>query len=243
MADTPINRRQAIVRLAVVSSGAAVATSATSVDQAAGQEAAKGQGAAGATAVPEAAAAAVPTGQPGPDRQGWPKGSRDPLDPDLVNPELLWSKILSVEERATAAAVCDVIVPADERSPAASAVGVHDFVDEWVSAPYPRQKDDRQLIRGGLAWINTEANRRFGRRFAQLSAAQKTAICDDIAHVETAKRQFKAGARFFDRMRQLTVIGFFTTIEGMKDLGYVGNMPAAEWKGPSDAVLKRLGLL
>ena len=139
--------------------------------------------------------------------------------------------------------MCDVLVPADERSPAASAVGVHDFIDEWVSAPYPRQKEDRGVIRGGLAWINTESNRRFGKRFAQLSAAQMAAICDDIAYVETAKRPFKAGARFFDRMRQLTVIGFFTTVEGMKDLGYVGNMPAAEWKGPSDAVKKRLGLL
>ena len=113
----------------------------------------------------------MPTGQPGPDREGWPKGSKDPLDPDLVNPELLWPKLLTAEERATAAAVCDVIIPADERSPAASAVGVHDFVDEWVSAPYPRQKEDRQTIRGGLAWINTEADKRFGRRFAELAAA------------------------------------------------------------------------
>jgi gluconate 2-dehydrogenase gamma chain len=223
-----INRRQAIVRLAVVSSGASVMTG-----QAAGQTAPV----AGQESKP------VPTGQPGPDREGWPKGSKDPLDPDLVNPELLWPKLLTVEERATAAVVCDVIVPADDRSPAASAVGVHDFIDEWVSAPYPRQKEDRQLVRGGLAWINTEANRRFGKRFAELSAAQRMAICDDIAYVETAKRPFKAGARFFDRMRQLTVMGFFTTVEGMKDLGYVGNMPAAEWKGPSDAVKKRLGLL
>jgi hypothetical protein len=43
-------------------------------------------------------------------------------------------------------------------------------------------------------------------------------------------------------MRSLTVLGFFTTLEGMKDLGYVGNMPAAEWKGPSAEVLRRLGL-
>jgi gluconate 2-dehydrogenase gamma chain len=98
------------------------------------------------------------------------------------------------------------------------------------------------VVRGGLAWLNTESNRRFGKRFVSLSAAQKTAICDDIAFEETARARFKAGARFFDLMRSLTVLGFFTTLEGMKDLGYVGNMPAAEWKGPSDEVLRRLKL-
>ena len=124
---------------------------------------AAGQVAAQAAAQPAAqGAGAVPTGPARARREGWPKGIKDPLDPDLVNPELLWAKLLTAEERATAAAVCDVIIPADERSPAASAVGVHDFVDEWVSAPYPRQKEDRQIVRGGLAWINTEAHKRFG---------------------------------------------------------------------------------
>ena len=216
-----INRRQAIVRLATVAGGAAVPAVASSASS----------------------ASVVPTGQPGPGREGWPKGSKDPTDPDLVNPELLWPKLLTVGERQTAAAVCDVIIPADEHSPAASAVGVHDFVDEWVSAPYPRQREDRLTIRGGLAWINTEANRRFGRRFDQLTDKQKTTICDDIAWFETAKRQYRVGARFFARMRELTVMGFYTTLEGMKDLSYVGNVPMAEWKGPSDEVLKRLGLL
>jgi hypothetical protein len=225
---SPLNRRQAIVRLAVVSSAPVVSP---------------GSVIGGALAPPPGPPGAVPTGQPGPEREGWPKGSRELTDPDLVNPELLWPKLLTAEERDTAAAVCDLIVPADERSPAASAVGVHDFVDEWVSAPYPRQREDLAVIRGGLAWLNTEAHRRFGRRFTALGGAQKTAICDDIADPETARRPFKAGARFFDRLRTLTVMGFFTTVEGMKDLGYVGNMPAAEWKGPSDAVLKRLGLL
>ena len=63
-----------------------------------------------------------------------PAPRRDLADPDLVTPELLWDKLLSPEELATAAALCDVILPADERSPAPSTVGVPDFIDEWVSA-------------------------------------------------------------------------------------------------------------
>ena len=168
------------------------------------------------------------------------KGSANPRDPDLVNPVLPWKKILTRDEIITTAAVCDVILPGDERSPAPSKVEVPDFIDEWVSAPYPRQKDDLLIIRGGLAWLNTESNRRFGRRFPDLSLLQKTAICDDIAWEKTARKRFQAGARFFDRMRYLTVLGFFTTIEGMKDLGYVGNVPLPEWKGPPPEILRRL---
>jgi hypothetical protein len=48
-------------------------------------------------------------------------------------------------------------LPADANSPAASAVGVPAFIDEWVSAPYPDQQQHRGVIRGGLAWLNTEA--------------------------------------------------------------------------------------
>jgi gluconate 2-dehydrogenase gamma chain len=227
-----LNRRQVIVRLATAS-GAAVAP-ALAVAQPAPMPVAPS--AKPPAAEPDKAAKAEATEPP-------PKGSRDPADPDLVNPTLLWEKVLTREELETAAAVCDVILPADDRSPAASKVGTHEFVDEWVSAPYPRQKEDRQIVRGGLAWINTESNRRFGRPFKQLSAVQKTAICDDIADEEKARKNMKAGALFFARMRYLAMLGFYTTLEGMKDIGFVGNMPTADWKGPPEAVLKRLKLV
>jgi gluconate 2-dehydrogenase gamma chain len=172
-----------------------------------------------------------------------PKNSRDPADPDLNDVKLLWEKLLTIDERATVAALCDVILPADARSPAPSSLNVHDFIDEWVSAPYPKQLDDRQIIRGGLAWLNRESERRFRARFTALAPNQKIAICDDIADHTAAAPRFRAGARFFQRMRHLTMLGFYTTPEGMKDLGYVGNVAATEWKGPSDELLRRLALL
>lgn len=185
---------------------------------------------AGAAALP-----ALPRGEPPPKRP-------DPTDPNLVNPVVPWDKILTAEERETAAALCDVILPADERSPAASAVETHDFIDEWVSAPYPRQLEDRRIVRGGLAWLNTEANRRTGRRFSALSAAEKRRLCDDIADPRKALPRLRAGAVFFERIRTLALIGYYTTLEGMKDVGYVGNVPALEWKGPPPAVLRHLKL-
>src|SRR5262245_33997766 len=64
-------------------------------------------------------------------------------DPDLLKPPTQpWPLTLTAAQRAVAAVVLDVILPADAGAPAASAVGLVDFLDEWVSAPYPLQKSD-----------------------------------------------------------------------------------------------------
>jgi hypothetical protein len=86
-----------------------------------------------------------------------PLARGDAWDPDLVNPALRWEKVLTEDEREGLAALCDVIIPADEVSPSASSVGAHDFVDEWVSAPYDFGRNDLGLVRGGLVWLDTEA--------------------------------------------------------------------------------------
>jgi hypothetical protein len=128
-------------------------------------------------------------------------------------------------------------------SPAASAVGVVDFLDEWISAPYPDQAEDRAIVLPGLAWIDLEADRRFGRGFADLDDAQKTAICDDICHTARARPEFKQPAGFFATFRNLTAAGYYTTPPGRKDIGYVGNMPLATFDGPPPEVLKQAGLI
>ncbi len=171
-----------------------------------------------------------------------PSVLRPPTDPDLREPVVPWAKTLTAAELHTLAAICDVILPADERSPAASAVGVPDFVNEWVSAPYPTQTEDRQLIRGGLSWLNTESIKRFGKPFADLPSASKNKIADDICFVPKAKSLHRPGALFFDKLRTLCMGGFYTTDEGMTDIQYVGNAPAASFDGPPRAVLAHLKL-
>jgi len=167
-------------------------------------------------------------------------------DPDLMRhykPGELWPLTFTDAQRRTAAALCDVIIPADSESPAASAVGVVDFLDEWVSAPYPEQVEDRDIVLPGLAWIDAEAVKRFGKSFDGLGEAQTTAICDDICHTAEAKPEFKPAARFFATFRDLTAGGFYTTPPGRQDLRYVGNVPLATFDGPPPEVLKQAGLI
>jgi hypothetical protein len=165
-------------------------------------------------------------------------------DPDVLKiyqPDSLWPLTFDKSQRATATVLCDLIIPADERSPAASKVGVVEFLDEWISAPYPTSRKDRPVIIDGLAWIDAESQRRFSKGFVAISAAQRAQICDEISAAKPAAKLTQA-AEFFTRFRSLTAGGYYTTPVGMKDLNYVGNVALTSYEGPPAEVLKKLGL-
>ncbi len=192
--------------------------------------------------VVEAPAPVIPRTLPAVSRQQ-AKGPRGtPTDPDLVRPTVWWPLVLTADELATIAALCDVIIPADEHSPAASTVGAPAYINEHVSAPYPGQRRELVTVRGGLVWLDTEAQKRFQARFRDASVAQQTAICEDIHYLPEARPEFQFGARFFALMRNLTSTAFYSTPEGMRDIGYRGNTPQAAWNGPPPEVLRHLGL-
>ena len=153
-----------------------------------------------------------------------------------------WPLTMTKVARDTAAALCDLIIPADEHSPAASAVGVVEFIDEWISAPYPNQRADREIVIPGLSWIHAEAVRRFGTGFPSLTDAQKSAIADDICSASKAAPEFAKAAKFFAKFRDLTAGGFYTTPIGMKDIGYTGNVQLEKFDGPPLEALKKAGL-
>jgi Gluconate 2-dehydrogenase subunit 3 len=166
-------------------------------------------------------------------------------DPNLTkfhHPGEFWPLTLSALERRAATALCNIILPQDERSPSAVAVGVVDFIDEWVSAPYPRQLEDRPMVTEGLQWMDTESAQRFGPHFADLDMLRQAAICDDICYEEKAGAKFAQPAKFFARYRDLTVGGFYSTPTGHRDLGYIGNVPALKFDGPPLELLHKLGL-
>lgn len=166
-------------------------------------------------------------------------------DPNLLtvyHPGELWPLTLTPPQRHLAGILADIVIPADEHSPSASAVGVVEFIDEWVSAPYPTQQPDRAIVLEGLAWLDAEAGRRFAKAFADLGAGEQRSICDDICDESRATGARRDAARFFARFRDLTAGGFYSTPAGRKDLDYIGNVPMARFDGPPRELLRRLGL-
>jgi hypothetical protein len=133
-------------------------------------------------------------------------------------------------------------LPGDDRSPSAESVGVVEFIDEWVSAPYPRQLADRPIVLEGLAWMDAEALLRFEKYFSELDEPRQHAICDDICYEPNAAANFARAAKFFARYRDLTVGGFYSTPVGHQDLGYIGNVPLSKFDGPPLELLRKLGL-
>jgi hypothetical protein len=166
-------------------------------------------------------------------------------DPDIskfYQPGDFWPLTFTPAQRATVTALADLILPADHLGPAASAVRVPDFIDEWISAPYPLQQKDRDALLPGLQWLEDEARKRFTKSFAALSEAEQRAIADDICWPADAKPEFKKAATFFQKFRSLAASAYYGTEAGWKALGYVGNVPLVSFDGPPQEVLDRLGV-
>ena len=130
-----------------------------------------------------------------------PDGVAYGTDPDLLNPLVPWTRTMTKQQLELAATLSDVILPAGESTPAPSAVGAQDFIDEWVSAPYERQQSDREEILDGLTWLEQESLDRFSVGFAGAEAAQRLQILDDIAFKDRVKPGLEKAAGFFSRKR------------------------------------------
>ena len=177
--------------------------------------------------------------RPKPSRHGYG------TDPKLAKPEPApWSRIMTREQLQAAAILTDFILPASATAPAASALGVPDFLDEWVSAPYPDQVKDRPILLDGLNDLFWQAQQRFGAGFLAATKAQRAEIMAELPRTADKTRH-----TFFRRFRSLTVGAYYTTEAGFKDIGYIGNVARAADPGPSEAVkaaieaqLQKLGL-
>jgi hypothetical protein len=164
-------------------------------------------------------------------------------DPDFLNKVIPWEKPLTDPELATLAVLVDLILPADADSPAASAIDLPDFLNEWVGAPYQDNIDDCEILRGGIAWLNSHSMRLHGAGFGALGEAQQTAILDSICDPATAAPELAVGARFFKKLRMLTLGGYYSHSSTWKSLGYVGNVPiAGPYPGVPDEIIQLLGL-
>jgi len=158
-------------------------------------------------------------------------------DPKLVKPEKApWSRIMVPAQLQTAAILADFILPASGAAPSASSLGIPDFIDEWVSAPYPSQVKDRPVIMNGLNALSVHV-------LKTSTADRAKALAALPASADPATKAF------WKKFRHLTIGAYYTTPEGFKDVGYIGNVartadpgPSAEVKAVLERELQKLGL-
>ncbi len=151
--------------------------------------------------------------------------------------ELFAESWFSEHELVTIAVLCDIILPSDHPNGGALDAGLPDFVEFIV-----KDRENLKLpVRGGIAWLDSYAVNEFGADFVNIDESQRHAICDRIAWTDVEDPVLRPGIRFFSLMRDLTLTGYYTTEQGLLDLGYQGNV-ANVWDGVPAEVLARHGL-
>lgn len=153
------------------------------------------------------------------------------------NKKLLSEKFFTEHEMATIAILTDIIIPKDDKSGSATDAKVPDFI-EFMAKDMPSLQVP---LRGGLRWLDVQCLNRYSNTFKDANEAQRLEIVNDIAYPEDVKPGMEQGVAFFNRMRDLTASGFFTTEMGIHDLGYVGNVTNV-WKGVPEDIVKQYGM-
>jgi hypothetical protein len=151
--------------------------------------------------------------------------------------KLMSEKFFDEHEMKTIAVLADIIIPKDDTSGSATDAGVPNFI-EFIAKD---MKHHQVPLRGGIKWLDIQCMKNYSKSFADCTPAQQIELVDQISFPEQAKPEMAQGVAFFNRMRDLTACGFFTSQIGIKDLGYIGNAPN-QWDGIPQDVLDQYGL-
>lgn len=150
-------------------------------------------------------------------------------------------KFFNRHEWQTVRMLADYVIPRDARSGSATEARVPEFLD-FLLADKDESEATKVAWRGGLAWIDNESRSRFGKTFMTASDAQRREILDDIAWPKKARPEMSYGVAFFNRFRDRTASGFFSTYIGWQDVRYIGNVFNPNWNGCPPAALEKLGV-
>jgi gluconate 2-dehydrogenase subunit 3-like protein len=138
-------------------------------------------------------------------------------------------KYFSASQYATLVALCDMIIPKDEKCGGAVEAGAPEFIDLLTS-----ENGKFQLrLGGGLFWLDGYCTDRYGKVFLECAPEQKKEVLDLIAFRKNAKQDLSLsqGVSFFAFLRNMTCDGYYTSKIGIADLGYIGNTSLREFPG------------
>lgn len=167
---------------------------------------------------------------------GGTKGGRTEEE-KLRDAQLLSEKFFTDEEFKKLNTLVDIIMPAGEDSPSATELKVPDFMEFMMKD----QPGNQTPMRGGLMWLDYEADELFGKPFNELSKDQVIQIVELVAWPDKAAPEYAGAVRWFNMLRNLTCSGYFSTEAGWKYMDYRGNTPNV-WDGVPQNVLDQYGL-
>lgn len=137
-----------------------------------------------------------------------PSAEPAPIRPTAYAPQFFVSQDYAVIER-----LAQLIIPSDE-TPGAREAGVAEFVDFMVA----HDQEQQQAMRTGLAWFHAHVERAFAQPFLALTEPQQASVLEPLAYQSKYREGEEAGREFFRRIRELTVMGFYTSKIGYQEL-------------------------
>lgn len=155
-------------------------------------------------------------------------------DPKFTNAKRTWPLTLDERVKATLVAAATIIAPGDGMLPSATALGIGDLIDEWVSAPYPLQVADRVVFDDFATGLDRLAAATTGRAYASSSKDVQTQVMERAAL--RAGNPLREG---YVRFRRIVVGLVYTSPEGHHAIGYRGNEAMPDFPGPPRQLIDR----
>ncbi len=141
------------------------------------------------------------------------------------------------DEWAEIKVMVDLIIPRDAKSGSATDAGVPQYMDFFCSE-YPSYA----WVRDALRWFDGFAYNSYQKSFVKCTDAERRAMLDQVAWPAMAAPAVRDGVNHFNRLRDFTASGFFSSRMGVRDIGYIGNVARPTWDGCPPAALKHLGV-
>jgi glucoside 3-dehydrogenase (cytochrome c) hitch-hiker subunit len=131
-------------------------------------------------------------------------------------------KILNPHQNATLATMAELIIPQTD-TPGAKAVRVNEFIDLVVAEWYG--DEEKSIFLTGLADIDTRTQNQFGANFIDCSNKQQMRVLMALdqalyegraASLRHHNRTEKPERNFFYMLKQLTLVGYYTSEAGFE---------------------------
>ena len=145
-------------------------------------------------------------------------------------------KYFNEHEFKTLQVLSDWIIPPDEKSQGGIAGGTAELIDLIADV----RKKLQVSFSGGLGWLDNQMRRRVGKSFIEATKDEQRQMLDLMAYRKNESPELGPGIEFFSLMRKWTVDAFYTSKEGIQDVGYGGNEALSEYHGCGEDVVKQL---
>jgi len=127
--------------------------------------------------------------------------------------------------------LAEMILPTDDQ-PGAKKALVGNYIDFVVFSAREFEPSLQQAWLDGLAYVDRESKKRFGKPFALASDTDRTALLTEMSAPERDPRAQHEGYGFFRLVKEMTVEGFYTSKVGLIDvLDYQGMNYVSEFPG------------